>query len=420
MSIRSGVLTLALCAPFVAEGQDTTAARRDSIRRADSLRRVQQDTTRRDPTRRDTTMRRDTTNMLRSIRPDTTARAAVRQDTARRVVASEQRIPVQKDFESRAMTRTGTRAQMRADSIARMEQMRQDSVNNAARMRQDSIDAVARRTADSLAAIERARTDSLAAIEKARTDSLAAIERARADSVAAMERMRRDSVARADSIAQAEQLRREQMRNRYLFNGSGWYLGVSGGTSQPSGVFQDLGYDRGFNVTVPIGYHARNHLLGVRMDLAYNQFGGGTFSGTGTGGSLVTLNNGEPKVLSAALNLTARFPLGTRAVALYGVGGGGLYHFRAYGPTSALGTYLGDDVLDNNDEAVERTKNKFGWNVGGGIDFGVGPASLYLESRFVNVLTDRDLNSAQFPGLVPSNRSSNIRWIPITLGVTFR
>jgi opacity protein-like surface antigen len=295
-----------------------------------------------------------------------------------------------------------TRAeQLRADSIARADSL--------ARVRTDTIARAEQLTRDSIAA-------AAAAVERARVDSIAAIEKARADSIAAVERVRRDSVARADSLAREVQLRQERERNRYLFNGSGWYIGVSGGSSMPMGDFEDLGYDRGLNVNVPFGWHNRNSLLGVRFDLGYNRFVGSSFVGSGPAGS-VTLDNSDPTVFTGTANLTARLPLGS--VGLYGVGGGGVFHFRNFGAASSLSGLLGNDVLDPVDEASEKAKTKFGWTYGAGIDFGVGPTSLFLETRVVNVVADRD-DAVQFRDFFGSNRGGNVRWMPIVLGVTFR
>ena len=325
--------------------------------------------------------------------------ASFAQDTTR--TRSEQRIRITK--ESRGEVSIPTRG----DSAMRADSLRRDSLARADSMR-----------ADSVARVERMRQDSIAAVEKARTDSIAAIEKARADSIAAIETARRDSIARADSIAAAEQLRREQMRNRYLFNGSGWYIGVAGGTARPRDDFEELGYGNGFNIAVPIGWHVPNHLLGFRLDLGYNQFNGGTFNAGGTVPGTIT--NPDPKVLSASLNATMRFPVTeSRTTALYLVGGGGLYQFRNFGRTSTLSGLLGNDVLDPQDEVNnEETKNKFGWNFGAGVDFGVGPASIFLESRMENVIADRndDVDLADFFG----NRSNSVRWLPIVIGVTFR
>src|SRR5690349_14603604 len=75
------------------------------------------------------------------------------------------------------------------------------------------------------------------------------------------------------------------------------------------------------------------------MDLGYNQFSGRQFIGFNNSNE-VTLTNRNPMVLSATLNLTAQTPTFIRNVALYGVGGGGIYHFRDFGGQSALGGFL--------------------------------------------------------------------------------
>lgn len=281
-------------------------------------------------------------------------------------------------------------------------------------------DSVARADSIERARTEAARLDSIARVERMRADSIAAVERARQDSIAAVERARMDSIARADSIAREEQLRKQRIRDRYLFNGTGWYLGVSAGSAMPQGDFDRLGYGNGFNVNVPIGYHSRSHLLGVRLDLGYSQFSGNSFTGTTSGGSSVTLNNNDPKVFSAVANVTMRLPLNaSRSVNLYGVGGGGLYTFRSFGQSSALAGFLGNDVLDSNDEAVENTRTKFGTQAGAGIDFGVGPTSVFLETRWVNVLADRGDN-VQLSDFFGDTRGKSVRWVPIVLGLTFR
>ena len=51
--------------------------------------------------------------------------------------------------------------------------------------------------------------------------------------------------------------------------GNGFYFGIGGGTSVPTGAIRDA-YDPGFNVTVPIGWDAPLGPLGLRLDLSYN------------------------------------------------------------------------------------------------------------------------------------------------------
>jgi hypothetical protein len=151
--------------------------------------------------------------------------------------------------------------------------------------------------------------------------------------------------------------------------------------------------------------------------LGYSQFNGAPFT---TGGPTpVVLSNPDPKVYSAELNLNMRFPFNARRTSsLYVVGGGGLYMFRNFGTGSALGAYLGNDVLDPNDEASESTINKWGVNGGAGLEFGIGTSSLFLETRVVNVSTGRDDN----PGFDNAfgSRGTAVRWVPLILGFTVR
>jgi len=199
---------------------------------------------------------------------------------------------------------------------------------------------------------------------------------------------------------------------------SGWYIGVAAGASTPTGDLSDLGYDNGLNINVPIGWHRPGSLFGVRLDLGYNQFDGGTATIV-SGGIPQTISNEDPKVWSAALNATLNFPLNqARTTNFYLVGGGGIYMFRDYGRGSALSAMLGNDVLDPNDDAFESSLNKFGLNGGAGLEFGIGAWSLFLESRLVNVFTDRgdDVDFDEFFG----DRSESVRWVPIMLGVTIR
>lgn len=327
----------------------------------------------------DTTTRRDTT-----MRQDTTTRTT-RQPRA----TSQQRLRVQKGEAAGTIDQN-------ADSIAAAERARADSVNMAMQRQRDS----------------------LAAIERARSDSIAAVERARADSVARVEAMRRDSVARADSIAAAEEARRRELA-RYRFGNNGWYVGIGAGASAPTADFKNLGYNSGLNVHVPIGWHRDNAALGVRFDLTYNRFSGRDFTGSAPVGSAVTLQNPNPQVLSATFNVTLATPLTLiRNVRLYGVGGGGLYHFRDFGGSSALGGFLGNDVLTTNEPNNKTTRTKFGAQVGGGLDWTVGTSSVYLESRFVNVFADRD-DDVQFRDFF-GDRSGSVRWVPIVLGVKIR
>ncbi len=334
-----------------------------------------------------------------------------RRDTTR--ARSTQRIPIRKESRGQvALPKARTDSAAYADSVARASQARNDSIMRADRARNDSIAAAERARTEAMTT----RNDSLAMA--ARTDSLARAEQARADSISRAEQMRADSIARVNPVAGAAIVNEQ---NTQLTSGrkrpGAFFIGFAAGRSAPQGEVEDLGYGSGLNVTVPFGWHNLSKMFGLRFTLAYNQFDGNSFT---TGGATpVVLNNPDPKVYSADVNLNARFPFNEqRTSSVYLFGGGGLYMFKNFGTGSALGAYLGNDVLDPNDEANESTINKWGINGGAGIEFGIGTSALFLESRIVNVFTGRDDNT-NFDSLFGS-RGTTARWVPLVLGFTIR
>lgn len=326
-----------------------------------------------------------------------------RRDTTR--ARSETRIPIRKEAGGEVVP-ISSRA--RTDSIAL--QARRDSITRADLARNDSIAAAERARMDSLNM--RTRADSLA--QAARTDSLARIEQARTDSISRIEQMRNDSIARANAPALPPQ--NMPMSQGRRLPGS-FYMGIAAGGASPTGDLEDLGYDSGLNVSVPIGWHNPASLFGFRLMLGYNQFNGASFTTGGT--TPVVLSNPDPKVYSAELNLNMRFPFNERRTSsVYLSGGGGVYMFRNFGRNSALAGYLGNDVLDPDDSANESTINKWGVNGGAGLEFGIGTSSLFLETRLVNVFAGRD-DEPNFDSVF-GERGSSIRWMPLILGFTIR
>jgi hypothetical protein len=250
--------------------------------------------------------------------------------TSRAKVTSSQRIPVRKDA-SGATTTTES-----AGAIA---------TPNADSLRADSI-------AQANAALERARQDSIANAERMRQDSLAAVERARQDSIAMAERMRADSIARADSLMRWNEAHRR-------LAGTGLYFQVAAGAAIPQGTFNDA-FQRGYDVTGSIGYHPRLSPVGVRFDVGYDKF---------NARSNIIGNTSDPTAWSGLGELTLRIP-SMWAVSPYVVGGGGVTRFSNYGSTD------GSDSM---------TKGQ--WNIGGGIGFGLANVKLFVESRYMRVMT---------------------------------
>ncbi len=201
---------------------------------------------------------------------------------------------------------------------------------------------------------------------------------------------------------------------------SGFYIGLAGGAVAPTGNLRNLGYNSGASIDIPMGWHPRQQLLGVRVDLGYAQFRGRDFSGDLPNGSTLVLNNINPQVLSLTANLTLRVPVApSQRVIAYALSGAGLYQFRSFGAKTALGGFLGNDVLAETPAGFRSVRNKLGAQFGAGLEVGVGPAALFVESRVVNVFANRP-NNVQLSDYLGANRGRNLRWMPIMLGVNFR
>jgi hypothetical protein len=118
-------------------------------------------------------------------------------------------------------------------------------------------------------------------------------------------------------------------------------------------------------------------------------------------------------MVSANLNAKLRAPmrmLGDRTH-LYAVGGGGAMRLWGGGHGTNFQIPTGNGGISTTtsfpvEEDFSEASTEFGWNAGGGFSWGVGRASLFIESRYFSVNANN----------VIGNRS---RWVPIIIGVTF-
>lgn len=211
------------------------------------------------------------------------------------------------------------------------------------------------------------------------------------------------------SCAMATQQQPRRPGTRYLFGNSGFYIGAAAGTAIPYNQFSDLGYDSGFDITVPVGWHRPGRTLGVRATLAYDQLHADL---AGSQGSLPAMRGSapDPKVYSATVDAVLKFPVGStaregRGLSLYALGGGGSYLFRGFGGLGELAEVLGPDKIGTSAKNI----HKWGVQAGAGLEYGLGPTALFVESRWTNVFTT-------------DSRTGNdyLRWIPIGVGVMFR
>jgi hypothetical protein len=174
---------------------------------------------------------------------------------------------------------------------------------------------------------------------------------------------------------------------------NGWYIGVAGAAELPQNALNDA-YRTGWGVEVPIGWDPVNSPLGLRLNLGYS---------TLRSESQFSTRLNDPQIYQAVGDAKLRLPFGKGLLSgLYAVGGGGVYYFRNY--TNTVGLVAGQTNQPNVTGTLNaEDRTQFGLNAGGGIQFGLGNAAMYLESRYVRIFTP--------------NRNSDM--VPVALGVTF-
>lgn len=222
------------------------------------------------------------------------------------------------------------------------------------------------------------------------------------------------------------------------------YLGFAGGPSVPAGDIHN-GYNPGFNITLPMGWDSYRLPLGLRVDLSYDRLmarstfrnngqttalvttgtsgytaGSATTPTAATGGTTATggysgtarIANTDASLASAMLDAKLRLPMfGSRSSTyLYALAGGGVHYFFNYANSLALTNpaaerakfaalhqsntastpgYTNPTYSTSGYSAVTR----LGTNLGAGMQWGLGPANLFVEGRYVTVLTkDRHTN----------------------------
>jgi opacity protein-like surface antigen len=161
---------------------------------------------------------------------------------------------------------------------------------------------------------------------------------------------------------------------------SGVTFGVSGGLAQPMGNLGDFA-GTGFQVAGHLGFNPASVPFGLRADVAFTQFGADDDVQVIGGGEVDNFRS-----IGVGLNAIVKVPTqGTVAPYLLG------------GPSFRRLTV---GVSDGDDPDAE---NKFGLQVGGGIQFNLSGMSTNLEAKYVHIFTEDE--STQF--------------IPITFGINF-
>ena len=325
----------------------------------------------------------------------TAAEASAQTDTTRRDT-SQVRIPIRKGSSTNGLARNETGGVRRSESGGDID------VAAVTRSRVDSLEITVRNYETRLASLEAAnasaasRSSLLEARINALADSLATtrteLANARTELAATNAKL-----TEVDMRLQNLNDRYNRFRNRSLFGNSGFYIGFGGGTGHTSGTLREIGYESAPQLTVPIGWHKRGSMLGIRTEWSMQRL---------EGVAVPSFYNTDATVISG----TARGPLSLpiksgRSNAIYVMGGGGFYQFRNFGSTSALADKFSGSIDGD-------TETKWGFNAGAGLEIHVlGASSLFFQTSLTNVAADQGTSGEE---------GRNLRWMPITIGFLLR
>jgi opacity protein-like surface antigen len=152
-------------------------------------------------------------------------------------------------------------------------------------------------------------------------------------------------------------------------------LGVSAGLSMPTGDLGDQ-LKSGYSVNGLIGITMPLSPLGFRGEVGYNSWDGKEDAG---------LDGTTTSSLSGTANVVLQVP-GMIVAKPYLIGGVGAHRFK-----------FDDGTSDTSSDT------KFGWNVGGGLKFGLGTLNTMLEARYVTI----------------SATGGSVHYVPVTFGIMF-
>lgn len=184
--------------------------------------------------------------------------------------------------------------------------------------------------------------------------------------------------------------------------GNGFYFGVQGGANFPQNEINNV-YEAGFGAGAQLGWDPVTSPIGLRVNAMWNRLNGKDVA-DGPINNVQFNNVPNADLYSAFADAKLRLPFGRFLGAtsgLYAVGGGGVTYFRNYADfTGGTGISTGNSVT-NTFNPEDRTQ--FALNGGGGLSFGVGNVSLFVEGRYVRVFT----------------QGPRTDYVPVTVGLTF-
>ncbi len=183
-------------------------------------------------------------------------------------------------------------------------------------------------------------------------------------------------------------------------------VGIIGGATFPVGDYNKAAAT-GYNVGAFVDFGRRLGPLGIRADVLYHGFGDKDIVTTGGPGTTVAPSN-KYSMVTGTLNGVFGIPIEDSPVRPYLTGGVGAYYIKnspkcTTGSTTCSSTYISES----------ESATKFGINGGAGIEFGLGGAAAFLETRFHQVFKGT-------PDLTCTQASCNriaLQIVPVQLGV---
>lgn len=151
-------------------------------------------------------------------------------------------------------------------------------------------------------------------------------------------------------------------------------VGVSAGLSMPTGDF-GKSFKSGYSVNGLIGFTMPMSPVGFRGEVGYNAWDGK--SGIANGATATSLSG----TANVVLQVPGMVPAKPYLIA-------GLGEHRMKVDAGTLGS---------------ATETKLGWNVGGGLNFGLGTLATMVEARYVTVNTS----------------GGSTHYVPVTFGIMF-
>lgn len=190
---------------------------------------------------------------------------------------------------------------------------------------------------------------------------------------------RYDTVRVDNTIVRVDTVTVTQTVPVYATRGPALYFGLLGGLDKPIDNIDNV-YETGWHVGGLVGYEPRGRFLGYRLGLNFTRMDpedAFTVAQVGDSPKLITLNG----------DVKWNF-FGGQRFGLYGITGLAYHRYKDMATVSDIDA-AGDDPCDfpnvNDDDscfvsAKDDWRNKFGWNLGGGVDFMFGRTSLFLEA----------------------------------------